>query len=47
MDEKKRSLTTCYPIIHNSTKILMVLTDIKSCDQREQEVSFKCRIVYI
>lgn len=41
MDEKKRSLTTCYPIIHNSAKIFMALTDIKSYDQREQEVSFK------
>lgn len=47
MDEKKRSLTTCYPIIHNSVEIFVVLTGIKSCDQREQKVSFKCRIVYI
>ncbi|KAL6429112.1 hypothetical protein ACFW04_008117 [Cataglyphis niger] len=38
MDEKKRTdLTTCYPIIHNSAKIFMALSDIKPYDQREQE----------
>ncbi|XP_072764395.1 hydrocephalus-inducing protein-like [Anoplolepis gracilipes] len=35
--EEKRSLTTCYPTIHNSVKIFVALTGIKSYDQREQE----------